>query len=253
MKELALKYRTVNPEYFDFLIQWQEYVWYPMFLAIGLGVLMYALYKIKYFSLKTMKDKFDHACRKEIKQFFQIHVLFSIALFLFFNSTIVNNVAQAPMWFAIRFFIAICLGVLYGYLANLVLKYYWSGTLHKRLNRLRYTPRTNVKTGNRMKLLNEEEEDVYLDQGQQAEEDVFSMDYDVWIDEENGDTLIEKYRGHLIVIECDRCGFMTLKLEKEEVVKESSVTEDGNLLKEYRCNHCNRIKRKTVVLSHIIK
>ena len=39
-----------------------------------------------------------------------------------------------------------------------------------------------------MKLLSEEEEDAYLDEGQQAEENVFSVDYDVWIDEETGYT-----------------------------------------------------------------
>ena len=44
-----------------------------------------------------------------------------------------------------------------------------------------------------MKLLSEDEEDVYLDEGMQAEENVFSVDYDVWIDEESGYTKIEKH------------------------------------------------------------
>ena len=38
-----------------------------------------------------------------------------------------------------------------------------------------------------MRLLSEDEEDVYLDEGMQAEENIFSVDYDVWIDEVTGD------------------------------------------------------------------
>ena len=47
-----------------------------------------------------------------------------------------------------------------------------------------------------MKLLSEEE-DVYLDEGMQAEENAYSVDYDVWIDEKTGFTKIEKYNGRL--------------------------------------------------------
>jgi len=100
-----------------------------------------------------------------------------------------------------------------------------------------------------MKLLSEEEEDAYLDEGMQAEEDVFSVDYDVWIDIETNDTHIEKYEGRLHAMECDRCGFQTLKLEKEEIIKEATDYEDGELLKHFKCSYCKRIKRKTVRLS----
>jgi len=100
-----------------------------------------------------------------------------------------------------------------------------------------------------MKLLSEEEEDAYLDEGMQAEENVFSVDYDVWIDPETGDTKIEKYKGHLSALECDRCGFQTLKLEKEEIIKEATDTEDGELLKEFHCSYCGRIKRKNVKIT----
>ncbi|MCP4457087.1 MAG: hypothetical protein GY816_03520 [Cytophagales bacterium] len=253
MEELAQKYRTINPEYFDLLMKWQEYILYPAVLAIIVAILIFVSYKIKLSSLSTMKGKFDLASQEETKRYFQANVAFAIALFLFFNSTMIDNVARDPIWFGIRFFIAVCIGVLHCYVAMLLLKYYWPKLLHKKLHKLRYTPRTNPKNGNKMKLLSEEYEDAYLDEGKQAEENVFSVDYDVWIDEETGDTLIEKYEGHLIAMECDRCGFMTLRLEKEEVTKEVSGSEDGELLKEYTCTYCNRVKRKTVILSHTIR
>lgn len=253
MEELAEKYRAINPEYFDLLMQWQEYILYPAFVFAGIGILIYIFYKMKFSSLKTMKEKFDLVSQTETRRYFQIHIAFAIAIFIFFNSTMIDNVARAPMWFGIRFFIGICAGVLYGYVATLLLKYYWPKSLHKRLHALRYSPRTNPKNGNRMKLLSEDEEDAYLDEGKQAEENVFSVDYDVWIDEKTGDTVIDRYEGHLQALECDRCGFQTLKLTKEEVTKEVSGTNDGELLKEYKCTYCNRIKRKTVILSHTIR
>ena len=113
MEELARKYRAINPEYFDLLMKWQEYILYPVTASAVVGILIYALYKIKQSSLSTMKEKFDHASQKETKRFFQANVAFAVALFLFFNSTMIDNVARAPMWFGIRFFIAVCIGVLH--------------------------------------------------------------------------------------------------------------------------------------------
>lgn len=253
MEELEQKYSAANPVYFDLLMQWQEYILYPVFLAAGTSLLIYISYKAKFSMLKTIKQKFDHAGQKEIKRFLQMHIIFAIALFLFFNSTMIDNVARTPMWFGIRFFISTCIGVLYAYVAILILKYYWPKPLHKKLHRLRYSLRTNPKNGNKMRLLSEQEEDAYLDEGKQAEENVFSMDYDVWIDEKTGDTIIEKYEGHLIAMECDRCGLMTLKLQKEEIIKNASKTGDDEILREYTCGYCKRIKRKTIILSHTIK
>ena len=138
-------------------------------------------------------------------------------------------------------------------MAYLVLQFYYPGQLEKKLKRLRYTPRTNPENGNKMKLLSEEEEDAYLDEGMQAEENVFSVDYDVWIDELTGQTIIEKYKGHLSALECDRCGFQTLRLTKEEIIVAPTETTDGEILKEYNCSYCGRIKRKNVVLTKTMK
>ena len=60
MEELAQKYRAINPEYFDWVMKWQEYILYPAIASAVIGVVIFFLYKIKQFSLKTMKAKFDH-------------------------------------------------------------------------------------------------------------------------------------------------------------------------------------------------
>ena len=100
-----------------------------------------------------------------------------------------------------------------------------------------------------MKLLSEEEEDVYLDEGMQAEEDAFSVDYDVWIDEETGYTKIEKYNGRLHALKCPSCNYQTLKVTKEEVIKAASTEEEGELKKAFQCSYCGHKESRSFVIA----
>ncbi|MFY0627795.1 MAG: hypothetical protein JXR07_15965 [Reichenbachiella sp.] len=218
-------------------------------LSVILGILIYVFYKIRLGGKKELKEKYDFVSKYEMKFLFAAHIAIAIGIFLLCNTYKELTVLKSLLWFWIRLFISICIGVLYGYIAQLMLKFYYPGIQAKKLKKYRYTTRINPKNGNPMKLLSEEEEDAYLDEGMQAEENVFSVDYDVWIDLETGDTHIEKYEGRLHALECDRCGFQTLKLEKEEVTKEASEYEEGELIKHYKCTYCKRIKRNTVKLS----
>ena len=242
-----------NEFYLDFLAKWQQIVYILVFITLGIGVLNYVFFKISFMSKKTYKEKFDLASEKESKKLLSGHIFVAVALFLFCNTLEYETMQLDPLWFFIRLFVSLCIGVLYGYIAQLIIKFYYPGVLEKKLKKLRYTPRINPENGNKMKLLSEDEEDAYLDEGMQAEENVFSVDYDVWIDEATGYTKIEKYKGHLSALECDRCGFQTLRLQKEEIIKEATDTEDGELLKEFKCSYCGRIKRKNVILTHKIK
>ncbi|WP_436517844.1 hypothetical protein [Ekhidna sp. To15] len=242
-----------NDLYLDFLAKWQQIDFILVFVTLGIGILNYIFYKVSFMSKSTFKEKFDLASEKESKKLLSGHIFVAIALFLFCNTLEYETMQLDPLWFFIRLFVSLCIGVLYGYIAQLIIKFYYPGVLEKKLKKLRYTPRINPENGKKMKLLSEAEEDAYLDEGMQAEENVFSVDYDVWIDESTGYTKIEKYKGHLSALECDRCGFQTLRLQKEEIVKEATDTEDGELLKEFKCSYCNRIKRKNVILTHRIK
>lgn len=102
-----------------------------------------------------------------------------------------------------------------------------------------------------MKLLSEEEEDVHLDEGMQAEENVFSVDYDVWVDEETGDVKIEKYPGHLLAYQCNSCGFQTMKLVKEEMVIFPTEDTEGEMIKNYQCTYCGSKRSKTVKVANL--
>ncbi len=242
-----------HESYLEFLASWQEIVSILIFVALALGLLNFIAYKITFSSKKTFKEKFDFASEKESRRFLLTQLLFATALFFFCNTLEYETMQIKFTWFFIRLFVSFCAGFLYGYIAQLIMKFYYPGKLDKKLKKLRYAPRINPENGHTMKLLSESDEDAYLDEGMQAEENAFSVDYDVWIDPDTGFTKIEKYKGHLNALECDRCGFQTLRLVKEEVVKASTETKDGELYKEYNCSYCKRIKRKNVVLSHKIK
>ena len=238
-----------NDSYLSFLDIWHVAMWYLFLVAIGLTIVFVIRYWIKYSFAGTLKEKFDVASQHEIKSYLRANYVLAAGIFFFLNTVYDETVVLSPVWFFIRIFVSFCIGTLHIYIAYLIFKYYYPGPLEKKLKKLRYTPRINPGTGNEMKLLSEDEEDTYLDEGMQAEEDAFSVDYDVWIDPETQETKIEKYQGHLSAFECDRCGFQTLKLVKEDILKPATDHEDGEIQKEYECSYCGRVKRKTQKLS----
>lgn len=227
-----------------FLIAWHQVMEIGAYILAGLAVLIFIYIKLKISGLKEYKDKYDFTSRYESRLLWICHLMVAIAIAAYANTYKDETVALNFIWFFVRLFISIAIGTLYGYVAYLILKFYHPTRQAKRLKKYRYTPRINPSTGNEMRLLSEDEEDVYLDEGMQAEENIFSVDYDVWIDPETKETKIEKYPGNLIALECDRCGFQTLKLEREEIVREATETTEGEIIQHYKCSYCNRVKHK---------
>lgn len=238
-----------NQSYLAFLDIWHVVMWYLFLASMGLALLMFIIYQVRYLLAGNYKKKFDIASESEIPTYLRVNYVLAAGIFFLLNTINDETVALSTVWFFIRVFVSLCIGTLHVYIAYLIFTYYYPGPLDRKLKRLRFTPRVNPNTGNKMKLLSEDEEDAYLDEGMQAEEDAFSVDYDVWIDPVTEDTIIEKYKGHLSALECDRCGFQTLKLQREEVISAPTDYEDGEIEKEYKCSYCERVKRKTVKLT----
>lgn len=236
-----------------FLIAWHNFMEKGAFVLLAVAILVYIFTKIRISSFKDLKQKYDFTSKYESKLLWVSHLCIALALTAYANTYKDETIELNFVWFFVRLFITIAIGTLYAYIAYLILKFYYPTNQAKRLKKYRYTARVNPKTGNKMKLLSEEEEDVYLDEGMQAEENIFSVDYDVWIDQETGDTRIEKYPGNLIAIECDRCGFQTLKLESEEIIAEATETEEGKIVQHFKCSYCNRIKHKDKKLGIVRK
>lgn len=227
-----------------FLVIFYDFVIIASILALVAATLIYVLHKIRIASISGFKEKYDYLLANESKTYKRVWVLISIAAGLFVNLYGMGsaNLAAIGIWFFVRFFFGVAAATIIAYVAHLVIEYYFPTILSRRLNKWRYMPRRNPKTGNTMRLLSEEQEDVHLKEGMQAEENIFSIDYDVWIDEQTNEVQIEKYPGYLTALRCNNCTFHTMKVVREEVL---STREDGTpleLLRHYQCSYCKSVR-----------
>jgi len=162
--------------YHSFLNVWHKAMWG----LTGLGILSWfgitIFHWIRQASISDPKAKYDYISKYEVKLLFLAVLSLAISGAAILNTLRPETVALAPMWWFVRIFVTICIGTLIAYVAYLILKYTYPSKVNRKLQRLRYKPRINPKTGQKMRLLSEEEEDVHLDQGMQAEENIFSVD-----------------------------------------------------------------------------
>lgn len=225
-----------------FLDTWNNLMVVLAILMFAAGVLVYLIYKFKASVIKDPKEKYDFVNANEIKWYKWVYYCFGLGVAMFINLYGADKVKEMGVWFFVRLFMSVAGATLVGYVAALILDYYYPTILSRKLTRLRYVPRVNPKTGNKMRLLSESEEDVHLDLGKQAEENIFSIDYDVWIDEANGEVKIEKYDGHLTALQCGNCGFYTMRVVREEIVEQNEDGSPRELVKHYQCSYCKNVR-----------
>ena len=205
--------------------------------AIGI----YIVHNIRIAAIKDYKGKYNYINEKEIKNYKRVFVCLGLATMLLINIYGMGKLHNIGVWFFVRLFISVSGGTLVAYVAFLVLEYYYPTVVHRKLNKWRYMPRKGG-SGVPLRLLSEEEEDVHLAEGMQAEENVFSIDYDVWMDEKSGDVKIEKYPGHLQALKCNSCGFYTMKVVREEITRQPGKDVMGELIKHYQCYYCKSVR-----------
>lgn len=229
-------------EFSPFIIAWNYSMILGTIVMIAAGVVIYLIYKIRLSAIRDYHSKYDFANTHEIKTYKLVFYCFGVATMLAINLYGREEMKEVELWFYTRLFMSVAGGTLVAYISYLVLEYYYPSRLDKKLKRFRYATRINPKTGNKMRLLSEEEEDVHLEEGMKAEEGVFSVDYDVWIDEKTGDVKIEKYPGRLQALRCNTCGFHTMRIVKEEIARMPSASEPGELVKHYQCSYCKSVR-----------
>ena len=221
---------------------------YGQYLSVAIaavGVLILLGRFLKLLTTSDFKTRYDYINMHEINLMWYGLLLLLVGLTLYVNTVVANT---TWLWFFVRLFVSIMFAMIIGVVIQNVLKFYYPFFIEKRLKKLRYTPRVSPD-GRKMKLLSEEEEDVYLDEGMQAEEDAFSVDYDVWIDEVSGFTKIEKYNGRLHALQCPDCNYQTLRVDREEVIQPATDTEEGELMKYYTCGYCGYKERKSFTIA----
>jgi len=112
----------------------------------------------------------------------------------------------------------------------------------------RETPRIS-KTGQKMHILNENEDDEFLSKGQIKEEHVKSVDYDVWVTSDHEETLILAYkRWFSKYSQCPKCKFKTYHQLYNKVIRPATYSSSGIGEKKYKCVNCGKsVTRKYTI------
>ena len=233
-----------------FLDAWHQAMVIGAVIMVLVGILIYIVYHVRVSAIRDYKEKHDFINANEIKWYKYVFYAFGLGVAMIVNIYASDKLSEIGVWFFVRFFMGLAAATLVGYVASLVLEYYYPTQVSRKLRKWRYMPRVNPATGNKMRLLREDEEDIHLNEGMQAEENVFSIDYDVWIDEKTADVKIEKYEGHLLALQCKNCGFYTMKVIREEIVLTNDDGSPKELVKHYQCSYCKNVRATQFRISH---
>ena len=125
------------------------------------------------------------------------------------------------------------------FLPGLLLLLIWIYCIAKRRIRL---SKVKCSCSCDMRRLSEKEEDKYLSRKAQIEEEIGSKNYDVWLCESCGNTVIYPYDKMLsIYTECPSCKAKTCYKQSEKVLKYPTSFRNGIMRKTFRCRNCNHI------------
>jgi uncharacterized protein len=117
----------------------------------------------------------------------------------------------------------------------------------------RNRPRRCPQCGKKMVRLSEITDNQNLSQGQQLEEQLASVDYDVWECDCGGAPLILPYRKILSGFrECEACHFRTAKTKRKTLVQ-PSYTSSGLAEDTTTCKSCGEVRTRKVVLARLTR
>lgn len=107
------------------------------------------------------------------------------------------------------------------------------------LRRWRNAPHPCPNCGTMMEKIDEVHDNEYLDRGQDLEERLGSVDYDVWRCPHCGETDIEQYvQRNTPFHQCECCHSYTSRLMRTRVLREPTSTREGEGVREYSCMNC---------------
>jgi uncharacterized protein len=124
--------------------------------------------------------------------------------------------------------------------------------IKRRLNKYRNHPRFSKKNGKKMFKKSEVTEDPFLKKGQLVEEKIHSVDYDVWVTEDNDDVLVLKYKSLFSKYsKCPECNYQTYYRAHSKIVKSATKTSTGVREETYKCKNCDYHKVKRITIPKI--
>lgn len=117
--------------------------------------------------------------------------------------------------------------------------------------RRRYKPRVCPRCGHTMRMLDEQADDAKLVSGQVVEEQVGSVDYDVWVCDCGESTVVPHVKWFSSYSVCRECNRKTAA--SNTVTLQSATTVSSGLAeKRFRCKACGAAWKQTIVLPIIV-
>ena len=117
--------------------------------------------------------------------------------------------------------------------------------LSRRMKALRTAPRYSRETGSPMHLLDEKGDDEFLNDGQIMEEQLGSVDYDVWKPEDDSDLLILRYDNRYSKYKkCPSCKFKAYYHARTQIVRHATYSSSGKKRLVWECKNC-RYEKET--------
>lgn len=121
------------------------------------------------------------------------------------------------------------------------------------LRRWRNAPHPCPNCGTMMEKIDEVHDNEYLDRGQDLEERLGSVDYDVWRCPHCGETDIEQYvQRNTPFHQCEQCHAYTSRLMRTRVLREPTATREGEGVREYGCMNCGHTTCERYILPVVV-
>ncbi len=119
--------------------------------------------------------------------------------------------------------------------------------IKNRLSKYRNNSRFSKINGKKMFKKTEVAENKFLDKGQLVEENLHSVDYDVWATENADDILILKYQKFFSKYsKCPKCKYKTYYTAHSKTVKAATRSSTGVREEIQKCKNCDYIKVNTI-------
>ncbi len=120
-----------------------------------------------------------------------------------------------------------------------------------KLKRLREHPRSCQKCQEAMVRLGESEDDPHLEKGRQLEEEIGSVDYDVWFCRNCSEVQILPYIKSSPYKACESCTFIASHTERIRTELSPTYSASGRGARDETCRHCGRKKTSTFTIPQL--
>lgn len=174
-------------------------------------------------------------------------VFFHLAITVWIALTLANKEALYDKYRDIRYVRAFFFIILFP-LPYLI---FWF-VLGRLLKKLRDQPRFSKLNGKPMRKLTEAEEDEYLKKGQIVEEQLGSVDYDVWITDDLEDVMVLPYARRMTKYgKCPKCDFRTYHHIHTNTLRHATRYNSGEKEQIHECENCHYMNRKIIIIPRI--